>query len=124
MTEEQARIARELHDVIAHSVSVIVVQAGAADHVFESKPEDARAALRAIEAAARDAQQELHRLLAPHREGDQAAAAHPQPGLDRLEELAAPLRSTGLRVEVRREGRRASFRPAWISPPTASSRRR
>ena len=52
VSEEQARIARELHDVIAHSVSVIVVQAAAADHVFEERPDQARAALRSIEAAA------------------------------------------------------------------------
>jgi signal transduction histidine kinase len=103
-SEEQARIAREMHDVIAHSVSVIVVQAAAADHVFEAKPEAARATLRAIEAAAREAQQELHRLLAASRDGGDSASAQPQPGLDRLEELAAPLRNAGLRIEVRRDG--------------------
>jgi signal transduction histidine kinase len=102
--EEQARIARELHDVIAHSVSVIVVQASAADHVFDEHPDDARAALRSIESAARDAQRELHRLLAAVRPDADTDATHPQPGLDRLDELAVPLRAAGLRVDVRREG--------------------
>jgi signal transduction histidine kinase len=104
VTEERARIARELHDVIAHSVSVIIVQSGAADHVFVEQPEQARAALRSIESAARDAQRELQRLLAPVRPGAPAEPAEPQPGLDRLEQLVAPLRAAGLRVDVRREG--------------------
>ncbi len=104
VSEEQARIARELHDVIAHSVSVIVVQAGAADHVFDERPDEARAALRSIELAGRDAQRELNRLLAAVRPDVTADPTHPQPGLDRLDELAAPLRAAGLRVDVRREG--------------------
>ena len=61
--DEQARIARELHDVIAHSVAVIVVQAGAAGDVFDTRPDQARAALRSIEDAGRDALRELRRLL-------------------------------------------------------------
>jgi signal transduction histidine kinase len=100
--DEQARIARELHDVIAHSVSVIVVQAAAADDVFETRPDQARAALRSIEAAGRDALRELRRLL-----GGVSAdpdPTHPQPGLTRLDELAEPLRLGGLEVTVRREG--------------------
>jgi signal transduction histidine kinase len=99
--EEQARIARELHDVLAHTVSVIVVQAGAANEVFDSRPEEARNALRSIEAAGRDALQELRALLAGVR-SDPAAA--PQPGLERLDELAEPLRAAGLDVAVRWEG--------------------
>jgi signal transduction histidine kinase len=105
VTEERARIARELHDVIAHSVSVIVVQAGAADHVFEERPDQARTALRSIEAVGRDAQRELDRLLAAVRPGAEAASGHPQPGLDRLGELVGPLRAAGLRVDVTTEGR-------------------
>jgi signal transduction histidine kinase len=87
--EEQARLARELHDVIAHSLSVIVVQASAADDVFEARPDQARAALRSIEGAGREALGELRRLLAGE-----------QPGLDRLGELAEPLRAAGLEVEI------------------------
>ena len=100
--EEQARIARELHDVIAHSVSVIVVQASAADDVFDERPDQARAALRSIESAGREALAELRRLLAAVRP-DADEPAHPQPGLDRLGELAAPLRAAGLEVALTRE---------------------
>jgi signal transduction histidine kinase len=101
--EEQARIARELHDVIAHSVSVIVVQASAADDVFDSRPDQARAALRSIEQAGRDALRELRTLLAGESPGD-PDPTHPQPGLARIDELAEPLRLAGLDVVVRREG--------------------
>jgi signal transduction histidine kinase len=102
--EEQARMARELHDVIAHSVSTIVVQAAAADDVFDSRPDQARAALRSIERAGRDALDELRRLLGAVRPGTAADPSDPQPGLDRLDELAEPLRAGGLKVVVRREG--------------------
>lgn len=111
--EEQARIARELHDVIAHSVAVIIVQAAAADDVFERRPDEARAALRSIERSARDALGELRRLLAAVRPGPEEASGEPRPGLDRLEELAAPLRAGGLTVEVRREGTPAPL-PAGV----------
>ncbi|MEU3168276.1 histidine kinase [Streptosporangium sp. NPDC006930] len=103
VSEEQARIARELHDVIAHSVSVIVVQAAAADDVFEERPDQARAALRSIEAAGRDALGELRRLLAVVRPGAEDVPQPPQPGLDRLVELVEPFRAAGLEVAVRME---------------------
>jgi signal transduction histidine kinase len=103
VSDEQARIARELHDVIAHSVSVIVVQASAADDVFDSRPDLARAALRSIEQAGRDALRELRTLLGGESPGD-LDPTHPQPGLARLDELAEPLRLAGLDVVVRREG--------------------
>jgi signal transduction histidine kinase len=104
VTEEQARIAREMHDVIAHSVSVIVVQAAAADDVFDARPDQARAALRSIETAGRDAMLELRRLLAGVRSGPDSDAADAAPGLERLDELAEPLRSAGLEVAVHRDG--------------------
>lgn len=94
-TEEQARIARELHDVIAHSVSVIVVQAAAARDVFDRSPEQARAALDSIEAAGREALGELRTLLAGVR-----PSSDPQRGVSRLAELASPLRAAGLAVSV------------------------
>ncbi|ONK14614.1 Sensor histidine kinase LiaS [Streptomyces sp. MP131-18] len=98
VTEEQARIARELHDVIAHSVSVVVVQAAAADDVFDERPDQARSALRAIESSGRATLAELRRLLAVVRpEPDERS---PQPGLDRLGELAEPLRAAGLPVSL------------------------
>jgi signal transduction histidine kinase len=99
VAEEQARIARELHDVIAHNVSVMVVQAAAANDVFDSRPERAREALHAIESTGRTALAELRRLLGAVR-GDYA----PQPGLERLDELVAQVRAAGLEVAVSVEG--------------------
>lgn len=104
VSEEQARISRELHDVIAHSVSVIVVQAAAADDVFDERPAEARASLRSIESTGRTALGELRRLLAATRHGERDEPRHPQPTLDRLGELAEPLRAAGLHVAVHREG--------------------
>jgi signal transduction histidine kinase len=113
VSEEQARVARELHDVIAHTVSVIVVQAAAADEVFDEHPDQARGALRSIEQAGRDAMAELRRVLGAVRPETSAEPAPPQPGLDRLDDLAAPLRAGGLQVVVRREGPLAAL-PAGI----------
>jgi signal transduction histidine kinase len=109
VSEEQARIARELHDVIAHSVSVMVVQAAAADDVFESQPEQARAALRSIESSGREAMGELRRLLAAVKAGEPESG--PQPGLDGLDELAERIRAGGLGVEIHREGRPEALAP-------------
>jgi len=113
MSEEQARIARELHDVIAHSVSMIVVQAAAADDVFDDRPDQAREALRSIEQAGRDALRELRRLLGAVRPGMDSDSTEPQPGLARLDELADSLRAGGLQVAVRREGPPAAL-PAGL----------
>ena len=98
--------------MIAHGVSVIVVQASAADDVFDSRPDQARAALRSIEQAGRDALRELRTLLAGESPGD-PDPTHPQPGLARLDELAEPLRLAGLDVVVRREGDAAKL-PAGV----------
>jgi signal transduction histidine kinase len=103
--EEQARISRELHDVIAHNVSVMTVQAAAARDVFDSDPERAREALGSIESTGRAALTELRRLLSSVRDGDRPELA-PQPGLGSLEELAAQVRRAGLAVEVKVEGER------------------
>jgi signal transduction histidine kinase len=102
VAEEQARIARELHDVIAHNVSVMVVQAAAANDVFDARPERAREALRAIEASGRSALAEVRRLLGVVREN--GAEYAPQPGLDRIDELVAQVRAAGLAVDVAVEG--------------------
>jgi signal transduction histidine kinase len=104
VADEQARIARELHDVIAHSVSVIVVQAAAADDVFETRPDQARTAIRSIENNGREALAELRRLLGAVRPGDGSQLSGPQPGLERVDELAEPVRAGGLEVVVRQEG--------------------
>lgn len=112
-SEEKAYLARELHDVIAHSVSVIVVQAAAADDVFDERPDQARQALRSIERSGREAMTELRRLLTAVRPETGSPPAGPQPGLGRVEELAEPLRAAGLDVGVRREGQPASV-PAGV----------
>jgi signal transduction histidine kinase len=104
VADEQTRIAREVHDVVAHSVSVIVVQAAAADDVFDEQPAQARAALRSIEQTGRDALRELRLVLGAMRPEDDGPEHAPAPGLNRLDELAQPLRAGGLEVVMRREG--------------------
>ena len=94
--EEQARIARELHDVIAHNVSVMVVQAAAADDVFETQPARAREALQAIERTGRAALTELRRLLG----GVRTTEFAPQPGLAGLDALVEGVRAAGLPVTL------------------------
>ena len=107
--EEQARIGRELHDVIAHSLSVMVVQAAAANDVFDARPERAREALRTIEATGRTALGELRSLLGAVR-GDAEFA--PQPGLDELDALVSQIRSSGIDVAVTVEGDPRPLSPA------------
>ncbi|MEV7244695.1 sensor histidine kinase [Streptomyces sp. NPDC093248] len=108
VVEERARIAREVHDVVAHTLSVMVVQAGAADDVFTERPDQARQALRAIETGARSALGELRLLLRAFRpeEGEDEPGKPPgqRPSLARLEELADTVRATGMTVRVYREG--------------------
>jgi len=105
---ERGRIARELHDVIAHSVSLMGVQAAAAEQVLTLDPERAREPLRAIQATAREAVDELRRLLGVLRETQGDGDLSPQPGLAALDSLAAQMRAAGLPVEVRIEGAEAS----------------
>jgi signal transduction histidine kinase len=93
--EEQTRMARELHDIIGHSVSVMTIQAAAAGDAFDTRPAEVREALRAIESTGRETLAELRRLLA----GVNGSFA-PAPGLENLEELAARVRSAGLAVEL------------------------
>jgi signal transduction histidine kinase len=100
--EEQARIARELHDIIAHNVSVMTVQAAAAGDVFETQPDRVREALGSIEWTGREALTELRRLFGSARVDDGAFA--PQPGLARLEALVERVRGAGLTVDVTIEG--------------------
>jgi signal transduction histidine kinase len=109
--DEQSRIARELHDVIAHNVSVMVVQAAAANDVFDTHPEKARDALRSIEATGRSALTELRRLLGAVRTSEDAAYA-PQ-GLARLDGLVEGVRAARLPVAVHVEGELADL-PAGL----------
>jgi signal transduction histidine kinase len=108
--EERARIARELHDVIAHTVSVMVVQAGAAEQVLEGENPAAREALAAIRESGKGALVELRRLLGFLREGE-GGATEPRPTLERLDELAARVRSGGIAVEVEQTGAQRPLAP-------------
>jgi signal transduction histidine kinase len=103
---ERARIARELHDVIAHNVSVMVVQADGAGYALSSDPERARAAIAAIAATGRQALTEMRRLLGVLRTGDEDARLAPLPGLGDLRGLLDQARAAGLSVSFRLEGAR------------------
>jgi signal transduction histidine kinase len=103
ISDERARLARELHDVITHNVSLMVVQAGAAADVFDKRPERARAALATIQEAGSSALGELRAMLQSLRP-DGAQPRSPQPGLDQLDALAASLGTVGLAVAVNRAG--------------------
>lgn len=99
VAEERDRIARELHDVIAHSVTVMVVQAGAGERLIDRDPEGTRQALAAIRLAGGEALDELRRLLGLLRDNpERNASAEPQPGLDRLDHLLGQVREAGLEV--------------------------
>jgi signal transduction histidine kinase len=110
VSAERVRIARELHDVVAHSVSIIAVQAGAAEELVERDPSQARQHMAAVRRTAREALVEMRRLLGVLRED--AATYNPQPGLARVEELLDDARAAGVPVELREEGER----PATLAP--------
>jgi signal transduction histidine kinase len=103
VAEERLRIAQELHDVVAHSMGVIAVQAGVGSHVIETDPSEAKHALDAIATTSRATLTEIRRLLGVLR-GDTAAQYQPAPGLDDLDILASDLDAVGLPVAVRVEG--------------------
>jgi signal transduction histidine kinase len=105
VVEERLRLARELHDVVAHAMSVIAVQSGVGAHVAASRPEEVGKALAAIEATSRGALEELRRLLGVLRQdSDPQASLTPVPGLANLDRLLAEVGKAGLAVRVRVEG--------------------
>jgi len=104
ISEERARIARELHDVVAHSVSVMVLQARGGRRVLESDPAEARQAFAAIERTGHEALDEMRRLLGMLRRSDEEVALAPQPSLRELDRLVEQIRAAGLPVQVVREG--------------------
>lgn len=102
---ERLRIARDLHDVLAHHIAVINVQAGVAAHVLDGRPDQARQALAHIRQASRSALGELRTTVGLLRQaGDPAAPTEPTPGLDRLGDLVESFGTAGLRVEVTTSG--------------------
>ncbi|MFB7286395.1 sensor histidine kinase [Actinacidiphila glaucinigra] len=109
---ERARIARELHDVVAHNVSVMVVQADGAAYVLDASPEQAKQALETISTTGRQALTEMRRLLGVLRTGDDGGGEYvPQPGVDQLTDLIEQVRGAGLPV---------AFEVAGESRPLAS----
>ena len=112
--DERARIARELHDVVAHGLSVIVVQAAAERRSLQEPVLDATsvdATLGSIERTGRDALVDLRRLLGLLRRTDEAVALSPQPGLAQLDDLLASVREAGLQVEAEITGERPALPP-------------
>jgi signal transduction histidine kinase len=102
--EERMRIARELHDVLAHNISLINVQAGVALHLMDEQPGQSRTALVAIKQASNDALGELRSVLDVLRQGDEAPPRAPASGLAQLDSLLAGAGATGLEVRTRVEG--------------------
>ncbi|WP_371679867.1 sensor histidine kinase [Streptomyces sp. NBC_01276] len=116
LTAERLRIARELHDMVAHSIGVIAIQAGVGSRVIETQPAEARKALDAIETTSRETLAGLRRTLValrraqPDAEGGHAPTG-PAPGLADLDALAASLADSGVRVDVRTTGERRDLPP-------------
>jgi signal transduction histidine kinase len=114
---ERLRIARELHDMVAHNIGIVALQAGAAHRVFDTQPARARAALGEVEAASRETLSGLRRMLGALRQaeldgpGGAEAPLHPAPGLADVERLAATTTAAGVRVEVTWEGERRPLPP-------------
>jgi signal transduction histidine kinase len=103
--DERARIARELHDLVAHSMSVVAVQAGVGHHLIDQRPEQAKEALATIERTSREALTEMRRMLGVLREeGEPGPDLAPQPGLAGLDELCEQVREAGVEVDVELRG--------------------
>jgi signal transduction histidine kinase len=104
--EERTRIARELHDIVAHAVSVMVIQAGAASEVLRTDPDGALQALDTVRGTGRQALDELRRLLGVLRSEQEHGGIAPQPGLDRLPALVQQVSSPTLTVRLHQSGTR------------------
>ena len=103
-SEERLQMARDLHDVIGHNISLINVQAGVGLDLMDTQPEQARAALAAIKTVSKDALDELRTMLGALRQGDEDAPRAPAPGLDRVDELVELTRAAGIPVTVQTVG--------------------
>src|SRR5438874_4328892 len=104
VSDERARIARELHDVVGHSVSVMTVQASAVRRLLREHQEKEREALEVVEQTGREALAELRRMVGVLRRPEEAPALAPQPSLQHLDRLVEHAREAGLPVELRLEG--------------------
>ncbi|MFE5817905.1 sensor histidine kinase [Streptomyces sp. NPDC056479] len=114
VAEERLRIARDLHDVVAHHIALVNVQAGVAAHVMDKRPDQAKEALAHVREASRSALNELRATVGLLRQsGDPEAPTEPAPGLERLDELAGTFRSAGLQVQVARADQGATL-PAAV----------
>ncbi|MEU9595018.1 sensor histidine kinase [Streptomyces sp. NPDC048193] len=103
VAEERLRIARDLHDVVAHHIALVNVQAGVAAHVMDKRPDQAKEALAHVREASRSALNELRATVGLLRQSDDPKApTEPAPGLDRLDELVATFHHAGLHIEVAR----------------------
>jgi signal transduction histidine kinase len=116
--QERLRIARELHDVVAHSLTVAAVQAGFAEYVFDRQPDQARSALAAIQTVTREALADMQRMLGALRRGGPGEAGQPAPlaptaGLADLDRLVAGTAGAGVRVEVSQHGQARAI-PAGV----------
>jgi signal transduction histidine kinase len=103
-SDERLRVARELHDTVAHNLSLIHVHANVARHLIDERPEQTRAALDAIKTASKEALEELRAVLELLRGPGEAVPLTPTPGLGRLDELIARTRAAGLPVRALTEG--------------------
>jgi signal transduction histidine kinase len=113
VAEERARIARELHDLVAHNVSVMVVQAGAERHALGDEQASTREALASIEQAGRQALVEARRLLGMLRRKDDGSELEPQPSVDHIDVLVEQIERAGLPVKIEVDGERAAL-PAGV----------
>jgi signal transduction histidine kinase len=104
VAQERTRIARELHDVVAHAISLMVLQARGGRRMLADDPDETRHALDAIEHAGEQALVEMRRLLGLLRHGEGEPSLAPPPSLSRIEELVAGIRASGLPVEMAIEG--------------------
>ncbi|MFI6943767.1 sensor histidine kinase [Streptomyces sp. NPDC050418] len=110
VTAERLRIARELHDMVAHSIGIIAIQAGVGRRVIETQPGEARKALGAIETTSRETLSGLRRMLGALRQSE-GAPLDPAPGLADLDRLVAAAKDAGVRVDLRRTGEPAPLPP-------------
>ncbi|NQW16076.1 MAG: sensor histidine kinase [Chloroflexi bacterium] len=114
--EERARIARELHDVVGHALNLVVIQAGAAQRVFEASPEKALETVKSIESTSRQALSDVDRMLGILRDPDATAGAGPsleaRPSMKRLESLVEEIRATGQPVDLTIKGGPTALAPS------------